>query len=76
VPTLTHRLKRNYHRGFRFRAFFGRLFAFGGTPGALLQSTPKAWDLRVAPWRKQVEKGGWKNLPSLIDHIFLSWFYF
>ncbi len=41
-----------------FFLVFGRLFAccFAGlrqqaTPGALLQSTPKARDFRVAPWR-------------------------
>jgi hypothetical protein len=45
----------------------GRLFAFGGTPGALLQSTPKAWDLRVAPWRMFVLKEGFALSEAFLE---------
>ena len=41
----------NSIEAFGFVFFWGACHASGVAPGALLQSTPKAWDLRVAPWR-------------------------
>jgi len=34
----------------------GACHASGMAPGALLQSTPRAWDFRFAPWRKEQRK--------------------
>jgi hypothetical protein len=51
---------------FDFVLFLGACHASGVAPGALLQSTPKAWDLRVVPWRILVLKEGFAQSEAFL----------